>query len=118
MIDNRAQIEVVPGVKHPYKLLPSMASNTFSKPPLIAEIDSLFGCIKSFTKGTSCGKDGLRAQHILDALCGEGSATGTNLLKAITLVVNLWLAGRCPPILAEFIASAPLTPLLKLDNGI
>ncbi|GJU97879.1 putative reverse transcriptase domain-containing protein [Tanacetum coccineum] len=85
MIDNRAQIEVVPGLK----LLPSMASNTFSKPPLVAEIDSVFGSIKSFTKGSSCGKDGLRAQHILDVLCGEGSATGTYLLKAITLVRRL-----------------------------
>ncbi|GJU89220.1 putative reverse transcriptase domain-containing protein [Tanacetum coccineum] len=37
---------------------------------------------------TSCGRDGLRAQHILDALCGEGSATATDLLKAFTLVVN------------------------------
>ncbi|GJX33942.1 hypothetical protein Tco_0245499 [Tanacetum coccineum] len=95
-----------------------MPSNIFSKPPLVAEIDSVSGCIKSFPKGTSCGRDGLRAQHILDALCGEGSATATNLLKAITLVINLWLAGRCPPILAEFVASAPLTPLLKLDYGI
>ncbi|GJR93621.1 hypothetical protein Tco_0265795, partial [Tanacetum coccineum] len=43
-------------------------------------------------------RDGLRAQHILDALYGEGSATATNLLK--------------------FVASAPLTPLLKPDNGI
>ncbi|GKB18835.1 hypothetical protein Tco_0852758, partial [Tanacetum coccineum] len=47
----------------------------------------------------------------------EGSATATDLLKAITLVVNLWLARRCPPILAEFVASALLTPLLKPDNG-
>ncbi|GJS12032.1 putative reverse transcriptase domain-containing protein [Tanacetum coccineum] len=94
-----------------------MPSNTFSEPPLVAEIDCVFGCIKSFPKGTSCGRDGLRAQHILDALCGEGSATATSLLKAITLVINLWLAGRCPPILAEFVASAPLTPLLKPDNG-
>ncbi|GKA54963.1 putative reverse transcriptase domain-containing protein, partial [Tanacetum coccineum] len=47
-----------------------------------------------------------------------GSATATNLLKVITSVVNLWLAMRCPPILAEFVASAPLTPLLKLDSGI
>ncbi|GJR34774.1 hypothetical protein Tco_1210458 [Tanacetum coccineum] len=54
--------------------------------------------------GTSCGRDGLWAQHILDALCGEGSATATDLLKAITSVVNLWSAGRCPPILAEFVA--------------
>ncbi|GJV68014.1 putative reverse transcriptase domain-containing protein [Tanacetum coccineum] len=104
--------------KHPYKPPPTMQSNTFSEPPLVAEIDCVFGCIKSFPKGTSCGRNGLRAQHILDALCGEGSATATDLLKTITSVVNLWLVGRCPPILEEFVASAPLTPLLKPDNGI
>ncbi|GJZ91147.1 putative reverse transcriptase domain-containing protein [Tanacetum coccineum] len=47
-----------------------------------------------------------------------GSATVTDLLKVITSVVNLWLAGRCLVILAEFVAFAPLTPLLKPDNGI
>ncbi|GJW86378.1 putative reverse transcriptase domain-containing protein [Tanacetum coccineum] len=104
--------------KHPYKPPPSMPSITFSEPPLVAEIDSVFCCIKSFPKGTSCGRDGLRAQHILDALCEEGSATATDLLKVITSVVNLWLAGRCPPILAEFVTSVPLTPLLKPDNEI
>ncbi|GJS62421.1 hypothetical protein Tco_0657205 [Tanacetum coccineum] len=84
--------------KYPYKPPPSMPSITFSEPHLIAEIDSVFSCIKSFPKGNSCGRDGLKAQHILDALYGEGSATATNLLK--------------------FVASAPLTPLLKPDNGI
>ncbi|GJS63876.1 hypothetical protein Tco_0678440 [Tanacetum coccineum] len=49
---------------------------------------------------------------------GRWSATATDLLKAITSVVNLWLAGRCPPILAEFVASAPLTSLMKPENGI
>ncbi|GKE55898.1 hypothetical protein Tco_1495083, partial [Tanacetum coccineum] len=81
-------------------------SKTFFEPPIVAEIDTVFGCIKSFHKGTSCGRDGLWPQHILDALCGGGSATATDLLKAITSVVNLWSAGRCPPILAEFVASA------------
>ncbi|GJU44937.1 putative reverse transcriptase domain-containing protein, partial [Tanacetum coccineum] len=84
--------------KHPYKPPPTMPSNTFSEPPLVAEIDCVFGCIQSFLK--------------------EGSATTTDFLKAITSVVNLWLAGRCPPILAEVVASAPLTPLLKPNNGI
>nr|GEV67833.1 putative reverse transcriptase domain-containing protein [Tanacetum cinerariifolium] len=83
-----------------------------------SEIDSVFSCIKSFPKGTSCGRDGLTAQHILDALCGEGSATTMDLLKVITSIVNLWLARSCPPILEEFVASAPLTPLLKPDNRI
>nr|GEY98805.1 putative reverse transcriptase domain-containing protein [Tanacetum cinerariifolium] len=104
--------------KHPYKLPPSMLGITFSEPPLVAEINSVFSCIKSFPKGTLCGRDGLRAQPILDALCGEEFATATDLLKVITSVVNLWLAWRCPPILAEFVASAPPMPLLKPDNGI
>nr|GEV08505.1 putative reverse transcriptase domain-containing protein [Tanacetum cinerariifolium] len=104
--------------KHPYKPLLSMPSITFSEPPLVAEIDSVFGCIKLFPKCTSCVRDGLRAQHILDALCGEGSPTATDLLKVITSVINLWFAGRCPPILAEFVASPPLMHLLKPDNGI
>ncbi|GJY72796.1 hypothetical protein Tco_0477227 [Tanacetum coccineum] len=76
-------------VKNPYKPPPSMPSITFFEPPLVVEIDSVFGCIKSFPKGTSCGRDGLRAQHLLDALCEEGSATATDLLKVITLVINL-----------------------------
>nr|GEU83964.1 putative reverse transcriptase domain-containing protein [Tanacetum cinerariifolium] len=97
---------------------PSMPSITFSEPPIVVEINNVFGCIKSFPKGTSCGRDGLRAQHILDALCGEGFATAMDLLKVITVAINLWLARRCLPILVEFVASAPLTPLLKPDNGI
>ncbi|GJQ98661.1 hypothetical protein Tco_0009800 [Tanacetum coccineum] len=103
---------------HPYKPPLSMPSKTFFEPPLVAQIDNVFCCIKSFLKGTLCGRDALRAQHILDALCGEGSATAIDLLKAITSVVNLWLAGRYPPILAKFVTFAPLTPLLKPDNRI
>ncbi|KAL6514241.1 hypothetical protein OROHE_019228 [Orobanche hederae] len=34
------------------------------------------------------------------------------------MVANLWLCGRCPLQLSEFIASAPLTPLLKPDKSI
>ncbi|PWA88499.1 hypothetical protein CTI12_AA120320 [Artemisia annua] len=60
--------------KHPYNQPASMPSNTFSKPPFVAEIDSVFGCIKSFPKGISCRRDGFRAQHILVVLCGEGVA--------------------------------------------
>ncbi|GKC20841.1 hypothetical protein Tco_1022991 [Tanacetum coccineum] len=40
--------------KYPYKPPPSMPSIIFLKPPLVAEIDGVFSCIKSFPKGTSC----------------------------------------------------------------
>nr|GEX05015.1 putative reverse transcriptase domain-containing protein [Tanacetum cinerariifolium] len=36
--------------KHPYKPPPSIHSITFSEPPFVAEIDSVFSCIKSFPK--------------------------------------------------------------------
>jgi hypothetical protein len=106
------------GDKHPYRPPPSMPTTMFSEAPLVADVDTVLGCIESFPKGTSCGRDGLRAQHVLDALCGEGSAVARDLLSAITPVVNLWLGGRCPIRLSEFVASAPLTPLLKSDGGI
>jgi hypothetical protein len=60
----------------------------------------------------------LRAQHLLDAMCGEGSPVARDLLDDITLVVNLWLGGRCPISLSEFVAFALLTLLLKLNGGI
>ncbi|GJX60023.1 putative G3BP-like protein isoform X1 [Tanacetum coccineum] len=67
----------------------SAIKEQISEPPLVAaEIDSVFVS--------------------LDAL-------NRSLKWAITSVVNLRLAGRCSPILAAF---DPLTPLLKLDNGI
>ncbi|KAD5802329.1 hypothetical protein E3N88_13689 [Mikania micrantha] len=53
---------------------------------------------------------------VMDA--DKGSAIAGGLLKAISAVVNLCLASRCPKTLAKFVACAPLTPLLKLDNGI
>ncbi|KAD4384463.1 hypothetical protein E3N88_24631 [Mikania micrantha] len=104
--------------KHPTLPPPVMPDFLLSEPPLVVDADCVFKCIASFLKGTSCRRDGLRAQHILDAFCGEGSAIASGLLKAVSTVVNLCLAGRCPKILAEYVASAPLTPFLKPDNGI
>ncbi|KAI3822031.1 hypothetical protein L1987_09612 [Smallanthus sonchifolius] len=104
--------------KHPCMPPPTMPAFLPTDPPLVVETDSVLVCIKSFPKGTSCGRDGLRAQHLLDALCGEGSVIAASLLRAIAAMVNLCLRGGCPRSLAEFVASAPLTPLLKPDNGI
>ncbi|XP_026383936.1 uncharacterized protein LOC113279455 [Papaver somniferum] len=51
-------------------------------------------------------------------MSGASAAIADDLLQSITGVVNLWLAGKCPPILGEIVASAPLTPLLKPGGGL
>lgn len=82
------------------------------------EIDILFKCINTFPIITSCGKDGLREQHLLDTLCGEGFTVSRDLLHTITLLVNLWMRGRFPMSLEDFVASEPLKLLLESDGGI
>jgi hypothetical protein len=103
--------------KHPYMPPPSAPTTMFAEAPLVEEADTFLNYIQPFPKGTSCGRDGLRAQHLFDAMCGESSSVARDLLYAITLVVNLWPGGRCPISLEEFVASAPLILLLKPDGG-
>ncbi|GJV24689.1 hypothetical protein Tco_1377384 [Tanacetum coccineum] len=74
--------------------------------------------LKSFPRGTSCGRDGLRAQYLMDCLSGATIAISDELVSSITQVVNLFLEGKCPTMLGEYIASAPLTPLVKSGGGI
>lgn len=82
------------------------------------DVPSVVKAITSFPKGTSCGRDGLRDQHLLDATSGDAAAVAEELLRSITGVVNMWLSGHFPQVLGEYIASDPLTPLNKLEGGI
>ncbi|KAL8151278.1 hypothetical protein V2J09_021086 [Rumex salicifolius] len=74
--------------------------------------------IKSFPKGTSCGRDEFRTQHLVDALGKAAVVVADDLVSSITVMVNLLLAGKCPSALGEFIGSAPFITLLKSRGGI
>lgn len=54
----------------------------------------------------SCGRDGLRAQHLMDCLSGASVAISDELVDSITQVVNLFLARKFPAELGEYIVSA------------
>lgn len=54
--------------KHAYKLHPSIVTTLYSKAPLVAEVYTIFRCIKSFLKRISLGRDDLRAQQVLDGV--------------------------------------------------
>ncbi|GJY66892.1 putative reverse transcriptase domain-containing protein [Tanacetum coccineum] len=104
--------------KHPFKPAPSLPYISIDHHHLIASPTMVLDRIKSFPRGMSYGQDGLRAQHLMDYLSGAVVASSDELVSSITQVVNLFLDGNCPKILGEYIASAPLTPLVKLGGGI
>nr|GEV91865.1 putative reverse transcriptase domain-containing protein [Tanacetum cinerariifolium] len=105
-------------IKHPFKHAPSLPHIPFDHHHLIASSIVVLDRIKSFPRGISCGRDSLRAQYLIDYLIGSVVAISNELVSSITQVVNLSLGGSCPKMLGEYIASAPLTLLVKPGGGI
>ncbi|XP_026457446.1 uncharacterized protein LOC113358136 [Papaver somniferum] len=105
-------------LKYPPAPPPSIPTYDTTTPSLEVDVTEVLSAIKSFPKGTSCGRDGLRAHHLLDAISDTVATVSDELLLSVTCVVNLWLGGNCSPSLGEFITSAPLTPLLKPGGGV
>ncbi|GJX84311.1 hypothetical protein Tco_0335085 [Tanacetum coccineum] len=104
--------------KHPFKPAPSLPHIPLVHHHLIAFQSVVLDKIKSFSRGTSCRWDGLRAQHLIDCLSGYVVAVSDELVSSITQVVNLFLDGSCSKMLGEYIASASLTLLVKPGGGI
>ena len=71
------------------------------------------GVEKAFSKSSAPGPSGLRAQHLLDAVCGaeQGAA-----LHALESVVNILASGKGPRSLSMHLAGASLVALAK-ENG-
>ncbi|XP_026424430.1 uncharacterized protein LOC113320753 [Papaver somniferum] len=103
---------------HPFAPPPIIPTSPTVYSSVVTSRYMVLGKIRSFPRGTSCGRDGLRVQHLLDALNGSAEAVADELLESITGVINLWFDGFCPAQLGVYIASAPLTPLLKPDCDI
>ncbi|GKD62061.1 hypothetical protein Tco_1299570, partial [Tanacetum coccineum] len=105
-------------IKHPFKPVASLPLIPSDNHHLIASPSVILDRIKSLPRGTSCGQDGLRAQHLMDYLSGAVVVISDELVSFITQVVNLFLDGKCPKMLGEYIVSALLTSLVKPGGGI
>ncbi|GKC48715.1 hypothetical protein Tco_1071460, partial [Tanacetum coccineum] len=99
--------------KHPFKLAPSLPHTPIDHHQLIASPDVVLDMIKSFSHVMSCRHDGLRAQLLMDCLSGAAVAISDELVSSITQVMNLFLDGKYLKMMCEYIASAPLMPLVK-----
>nr|GEV20895.1 hypothetical protein [Tanacetum cinerariifolium] len=97
---NNATLEELK-TKHPFHPAPSLPHLPIDHHHLIASSIMVLDRIKSFPHGTSCGKDDLRVQDLMDCLSRVIVVVYDELVSVITQVVNLFLAGNCPLLLGD-----------------
>nr|GEU39427.1 putative disease resistance RPP13-like protein 1 [Tanacetum cinerariifolium] len=78
--------------KHPLKTPPLLPHISIDHHHLVASLDVVLDRIKSFPHGTSCGRDGLHAQHLMDCLSGAAIDIFYELVSSITQVELLLLS--------------------------
>ena len=99
--------------KHPQgsPVAPELASAPALDCRILAE--EIRKCLLAFSKSSAPGPSGLRAQHLLDAVCGaeQGAA-----LHALESVVKILASGKGPRTLSVHLAGVSLVALAK-ENG-
>ncbi|GKD48898.1 hypothetical protein Tco_1277874 [Tanacetum coccineum] len=71
-------------IKHMFQPAPSLTHIHIDHHPLISSSTVVLERTKSFPRGTSCGRDGLRAQHLTDCLSGADVAVFDKFNTIIT----------------------------------
>jgi len=103
--------------KHPPGTLDS---SSLPAPPLDSSLTvsefEVRKAIVSFPAGSSAGPDGFRPQHLKGLVnCNEAWA---DLLTAVTALVNLVLAGKCPDEVAPIFFGGRFIALNKKSGGV
>ena len=101
---------------HPDSCIPSPPEEPFSSPP-VSEVE-VRQAILSFPNGSAGGPDGLRPQHLKDLTGTSAGRGGKDLLRALTSLINLVLAGRTPTSIRPFFFGATLIALQKKEGGV
>ena len=102
--------------RHPSNNLPSFDNDIPSS--LTTDNQDVVRALRRFPHGSSPGGSGLRAQHLLDAICGHSAPATQDCLHASTVLINLLLSGKAHSWLSPWLAGAPLTVLRKKDSGV
>ena len=87
-------------------------------PPLSVNEEAVLKAIKSMPPGSSGGIDGMRPLYFKDMITTETSGCGNKLLKSLTRLVNLILAGNVPEFCRTAVFGASLCAFRKEDGGV
>ena len=104
--------------KHPYADKPTFPIGPLPAALQIEDLDELRKMMRSFPRGSAAGRDGFSSQFFEDLLDCNLPEKSLMFLKAEQTLVNIFLAGKAPDVISEFVSSAPLIPLNKPDGSI
>ena len=91
--------------------VPHLASDAFQTTEAM-----VYEQIRRFPPGSAGGPDGLRPQHVLEMV--NTKDIGPELISAITGLVNILLAGKCPAELRPVLFGGTLFALQKKTGGL
>ena len=98
---------------------PSVSADASNVPPCLQlTLHDITESIKSFSPGSSCGMDGLSAQHLEDMTSPFTGTHGPRLLLKQLDFANLCLAGSVPTLVRPIVYGAKLFALSKKTGGV
>ena len=98
---------------------PSVSVDASNVPPCLQlTLHDITESIKSFSPGSSCGMDGLSAQHLKDMTSPFTGTHGQRLLLKLLDFANLCLAGSVPTLVRPIVFGAKLFALSKKTGGV
>ena len=86
--------------------------------PMIATPEQIKKAIISFRPGSAAGPDGLRPDHLKTLISKTTAEAGVRLIKCLTDMTNLILAGGVPEEVTSIFFGATLCALTKKDGGL
>ena len=86
--------------------------------PLMVTLEEVEAAIKSMPPGSSGGLDGIRPLHLRQLISSEAAECGRRLLRSLTTLTNMVLAGQVPDCVRDAFFSASLCALSKKSGGL
>ena len=74
--------------------------------------------LKRFKKGSAPGLDGMRAEHLMQAVGNINNARQSKVLGTLTRLVNVMMKGQIPDSVAPYLCGGRLHAALKKGGGI
>ena len=114
---NSAEAKAEMRRKHPAAKATEIPEGNIPSPPIRISPTQVKKAIRSFKKGTAPGPDGMRPEHLKEALAAVSQNRSSRFQSVLAALVNFLASGELSDEVAPFMGGANLFAGLKKDGG-